>query len=108
MKGENKLKHQAAVFIVLLRKLVTLSVIWAMVGGLLCAKAHAQAPNFRWASQQPGDGGVDQAFGVATDHAGNVYVAGSFNFEELYVGPPSLTSADSAASPFLSKYDRFG
>ena len=81
-------------------------------GLVVTANALAQAPNFGWAAQGHGNGGLnDMATGVATDQAGNTYVSGDFCSSSISFGGVVLAGA----SPFqldgplfLVKYDNLG
>jgi hypothetical protein len=77
-----------------------------VVGGLLTGlAARAQAPAWQAAIalSAPGTGSA-YANSVATDAAGNVYVAGQFN-GTLSLGTFSLTSPTSANSGFIAKWN---
>jgi hypothetical protein len=53
-----------------------------------------------------GGAGLDQAFGIATDSSGNIYVSGSFRSSSVTF-PPSTTLTNSltgSADPFVVKY----
>jgi hypothetical protein len=77
-----------------------------LASGLLARQvARAQAPAWQAAIalSAPGTGSA-YANSVATDAAGNVYVAGQFN-GTLTLGSFSLTSPTSANSGFIAKWN---
>ncbi len=76
---------------------------------LLCffsLDSAAQAPNWVWAKSAVGTGD-DQAYSVAVDGSGNVFVAGSFRSATLTFGLTTLTN-NGSLDFFVAKYDAYG
>lgn len=73
---------------------------------LISSASFAQNPSWLWA-KRAGGGNTDMANSVATDAAGNVYVAGWFNSYPLIFGTDTLYTTG-AYDMYLVKYDANG
>jgi hypothetical protein len=73
---------------------------------LLCNNIiNAQALGWLWA-QDPGGG---NAYGIAADASGNIYITGEFNGASIQFGNTTLNNGNGASnSDFLTKYDPSG
>ncbi len=67
------------------------------------------AGNVVWAKSAGGTG-TDYGYGIATDHSGNIYLAGSFTSPSINLGSFTLNNTASVSSleMFLIKYDAAG
>ena len=75
---------------------------------------HSQSTPWLWAKSAGGTG-WDFANSIATDAAGNVYVAGYFESNTMTIGTTTLTNSGTTSSSgskgydiFLAKYDNSG
>ena len=73
---------------------------------MLSAIAFSQTPHFQWAKSSIANNN-DDAFGVATDPSGNIFIAGYFTSTTVTFGSFSLTNAGSQ-DIYLVKYDASG
>jgi len=76
---------------------------------LISIFTSAQNPGWLWAKRAGGTG-FDNAFNVAVDASGNVYMVGTFNSPTITFGTTTLTNAGSGTTTdiFLVKYDASG
>ncbi len=73
---------------------------------LISINAFSQTPNWQWAKGASGTSN-ENAFGVATDLIGNVYITGYFQSPTITFGSFTLTNAGSD-DIYLVKYDSAG
>ncbi|WP_324671740.1 SBBP repeat-containing protein [Hymenobacter sp. GOD-10R] len=82
----------------------------AVVGGdrqnAFVAQVEASSGNWQWVAS-PDAGGPKQTSSAATDAAGNIYVAGTFQ-GKLTLGTVTMTSLGTAQTGFIAKQDPAG
>ncbi len=84
-----------------MKKIIVLNILI-----LFSAATFSQTPHFQWAKGSTGNNN-DNAYGVATDPSGNVFIAGYFISSTITFGSFSLTNAGSQ-DIYLVKYDASG
>ena len=73
---------------------------------LLSINVFSQSPYWQWAKSGIGTA-LDDAYGVATDTAGNVYIVGEYQSSTITFGTATLTNAG-GDDIYLVKYDAAG
>jgi len=84
--------------------------LFSILCSLLVMSSFSQTPSWGWA-RSAGSSDTDQAFSIATDAAGNVYITGWFISPTIMFGSTTLVNAVSTSfygDVFVVKYDSNG